>query len=160
MDPWQAFLSEVYSIRSNAPGTESRPHFYPPVSLQEFQSAESLLKQELPMELAELLRETNGVMEELSVDGRPYFDNLWLAWPIEQMLAENRSFRSPNASENAKAYSENILLFSAAGVDGILFGLNAHGEVVAWSPMREEFWGLADTLRDFFRGWLCGEITV
>ena len=121
MDPWQAFLSEVYSIRSNAPGTESRPHFYPPVSLQEFQSAESLLKQELPMELAELLRETNGVMEEVSVDGSPFSTTCGSPGPsnrcsrkidhfeVRMLLRTPKHLRKTSSSSQQLAWTESFL---------------------------------------------------
>lgn len=155
MESWQQFLNELYAGRANAPGTNTRPRMQIPASETAIQRAESLLEQAFPEELRYFLLESNGVMEEISVDESPYFANIWLLWPVEQILKENQDHRSQDK------IADGVVFFANAGADGILFGIEtSSSEILAWSPIRQESWQLANNLRDFLKGWLRGDITV
>lgn len=162
MESWKQFLEDVYSTRVDATGTTTRPRFQLGADDQEIKSAEEMLQRKFPGDLKALLQETNGVMEELSVDSSPFFENLWIVWPIDQTILENSRLRELQGDEKFIALAETVIFFAGVGADGILFGIDtsANNEVVAWWPIRQEFSQVAANLERFFRGWLHGEITV
>lgn len=133
---------------------------YPPVTIRHLEAVETRLELVFPAALKELLLESNGVMDTLSVDGSEFFENLWLIWPVEMIQEENLKFR--NSDPNAPG----LLFFASAGTDGILFGLpvspneSPDGPVIAWYPLGERIVPLANSLSEFIEGWLTNQISV
>ncbi len=166
MSSWREIIKRAYLTRPNTSGTESKPMFYPAASISDIEAAENRLNAILPGTLKSLLLETDGVMDMLSVDAGPYFDNTWLFWRIQQIIDENLAFRRRNETSNAEQDAREFLFFAGAGVDGILFGLKASAEkpndaqIVCWYPIEEQIRSVADTLADFIDGWLTNRITV
>jgi len=105
-------------------------------------------------------------MDQLSVDGGPYFDNMWLLWPVRQIVDENMAFRKRIAETNPNRAGHDFVFIASAGVDGILFGIEATDKprddspIVSWYPIGDRICGLADTLAGFLDGWLSNRIAV
>lgn len=133
MESWKQFLEDVYSTRINANGTTTRPRFQLGADDQEIKSAEEMHQCKFPDDLKALLKETNGVMEELAIDSSPFIENLWIVWSIDQTIMGNNKFRELLGDEKFIALAETVIFFAGAGADGILFGIDtsANNEVVA-----------------------------
>jgi len=105
-------------------------------------------------------------MDKLSVDGGPYFDNMWLLWPVSQIVDENIAFRKRIAETSSNRTGHDSVFIASAGVDGILFGIEATDKprddcpIVCWYPIEDRICELADTLAGFVDGWLSSRIAV
>lgn len=80
--------------------------FYIPASAREIGHAERELGMAFPDELRQLLRETNGVSANYSAP---------LIWPVEEIIAQNRHFRSSPAFAKLYAPFTDLLFFGAEG---------------------------------------------
>src|SRR5688500_6788972 len=80
--------------------------FYIPASAREIGHAERELGVALPAELRQLLRETNGVSANYSAP---------LVWPVDEIVAQNRHFRSSRAFARLYAPFTDLLFFGAEG---------------------------------------------
>jgi hypothetical protein len=163
---WQEIIERVYATMSHADGTHSKPRFQDPASAEAIAGAEGQIGRKLPPSLASLLMEADGVMGMLSVGGGDYFEDLWLVWPTERIVAESLEDRSDDVVSPEDDDPSGLGFFAAAGVDGILFGFppaeraTCDSRVVVWHPMRGTVSALADSLEDFIDGWLTGRLTV
>ncbi len=105
-------------------------------------------------------------MDQLSVDGSPFFDNLWVVWPVRQIVDENIAFRRSAIEKRLNCAGQEVVYIASAGVDGILFGIEAtfkqrdDAQIVSWYPIGQRTSCLADTLGGFLDGWLCNRISV
>lgn len=163
---WRDSLEGAYLVRTNAAGTRSRPAFSPPAPAGEVERAEQRLGASLSQALKSLLQEHDGVMDQLSVDDGPFFDHLWIVWPLGEIVRENLQFGKRVLATGPTRAERDLLFFAGAGVDGILFGQEASNEpqedspVFSWYPDGTAGRRLADTLADFLNGWLRHRITV
>lgn len=166
MHSWRELIERAYSARRDAEGTSSKPAFYPPVAIPLIATAEDCLITSFPAPLKTLLRESDGVMDMLSVSGGDFFESLWLVWPVQVIQEENLRFRERVIQENSNHDARDLLFFATAGTDGILFGLRAAPSestdcpVLAWYPLGNRLVHLTDSLADFMVGWLTNRITV
>lgn len=80
--------------------------FYIPVSAREIGHAERELGVEFPSELRQLLAESNGVSAHYSAP---------LIWPVEEIIAQNRHFRSSSSFAELYAPFTDLLFFGAEG---------------------------------------------
>jgi len=164
--PWRESIERMYVARTNAAATESRPVFSPPTSVLEIEGAETRLGARFPETLKSLLLECDGIMDQLSVDGGPYFDNMWLLWPVRQIVDENMALRKGIGETGSNRVGHDFVFIVSAGVDGILFGIEATGKprddssIVVWYPIEDRICKLADTFAEFLDGWLSNGITV
>ena len=163
---WILQINASYDTAKNADGCASKAAFFPAASVDDIARAEARLKVTLPQSLRSLLLETNGVMAMLSVNKSNWFENMWLIFPIDEIVAENSRYR---AGATDRPYQDNlhqVLFFAGAGCDGILFGfpmnpdLTCEQSVVVWHPMRDTLSSTAESLDAFIVGWLDGTIKV
>lgn len=91
--------------------------FYVPASAREIGHAERELGIEFPPELRQLLLETNGVAAN---HGAP------LVWPVEEIIAQNRHFRSSREFARLYAPFTDLLFFGAEG-NGDQFAYRVEG---------------------------------
>lgn len=80
--------------------------FYIPASVREIAHAERELGIEFPAELRQLLLATNGVSAN---HGAP------LVWPVDEIIAQNRHFRSSREFATLYAPFADLLFFGAEG---------------------------------------------
>ncbi len=166
MKPWRETIERTYSSRANAAGTGSHPVFSPPASILDVEAAEKHLTTRFPETLKSILSESDGVMDQLSVDGGPYFDNMWLLWPVRQIVDENLEFRKHIRETSSNHDGHNLVFIASAGVDGILFGFESTDKlsedcpIVSWHPVGKRICRVADSVADFLDGWLCNRISV
>lgn len=162
---WRELLTAAYAHRPHPPGMAGRPEFFPAASSIDIAAVETALLAKLPTSLSSLLRETNGVMDMLAIDGGDWFESMWLIWNTAELLALNRAHRAPYAADSSGRDFNGMMFFADAGTDGIRFGFPVNSgvcqpEVVVWHPLRDTLTPLAPSLEDFLRGWLTGTISV
>jgi hypothetical protein len=162
---WCEFISEVYAARQNVPGMASKPVSQPPAFNEDITAIELQLHAKLPTELHSLLRETNGILELMKIDVRDWFENIWLLWSVERIISDNLAFRRESAQGLYEGPFQDLLVFSNAGTDGILFAHpvtqgQVRSEVVAWYPPEVELRQIASSLKEFLEGWLLERIML
>ncbi len=78
---------------------------------------------------------------------------------VKQIVETTESFRTGDFESNID-FSE-MIFFLDPKVDRIFFAMRADEETVyVWNPADHRFRPVADSLVEFFRGWLSGKITV
>ena len=162
---WREFILEVYEKAKFEPGILARPDFRVPAASDEIDKLESQCHARLPTFLRGALLESNGVMQLLKIDDRDWFEDLWLLYPVEQMLNDNLIYRRDSELGHYAGPFQDLIVFANAGVDGILFAHSvmdglAASEVVAWYPAELELRVLAPNLRDFLAGYLTQGIMI
>jgi hypothetical protein len=163
---WCELIAGVYDARPPEPGIVSKPVFYAAALTQNIAIAEARLDAKLPVCLKSLLLETDGVMDMLSIDGGEWFKNMWLLWPLDEIVNRNLVLRAETATGNYERGFQKLLFFADAGADGILFAFpvaasrECASNVVAWYPVEDELTGMSPSLEGFLRGWLVGDIAV
>lgn len=101
--------------------------FYVPASAKEIAHAERELGVEFPGELRQLLAETNGVSANYSAP---------LVWPVDEIIEQNRHFRSSKAFAELYAPFTDLLFFGAEG-NGDLFAYRVTEGRVADTAIHE-----------------------
>jgi hypothetical protein len=120
--------------------------FYIPASAREIGHAERELGVEFPAELRQLLLETNGVSANYS---RP------LVWPVDEIIEQNRHFRTSSAFAKRYAPFTDLLFF---GVEGngdqfayrVLEGQAGDSSICEWNHETDERTSFASDLKDYF----------
>jgi hypothetical protein len=154
---WQLFLENTYQTRASS--YPAFPKFYPPASLDDIKELGKIFGANVPQSLQELLQETNGVMEMIQID-KKLIPNLSLIWSVDEMLAENQALRD-TPSLAVLAAAKNLLFFSPAGVDGVLFAISYMDETIhVWHPTGNTLTPIAASLETFLDGWLTGKLSV
>jgi hypothetical protein len=128
------------------PGT-----LHPPAPEAAIHECHRLLSQQLPDELAALLRETNGADDEYG-DG--------LIWPIERITADNLAFRRDADFHRLYMPFDPLLFFADAG-NGDQFALVPHTgrpDVFAWDHETDSRTWVAPGLRKYLEWWPTGQI--
>jgi hypothetical protein len=162
---WRELITGIYNGRRQQPGIAGKPAFYPAASAVALAEAEAALNAALPGSLRSLLLETNGVMEMMAIDGGEWFESMWLLWKIEDVVEQNRYYRTAAEQRTYARDFSRLVFFAGAGTDGILFAFPVDEgvcapRVVVWHPIMDELDDLAPSLEDFLRGWLTSVISV
>lgn len=112
--------------------------FYIPASAKEIGHAEQELGVEFPGELRELLLETNGASANYSAP---------LIWPLDEIVAQNRHFRT--SADFAKLYQpfSDLLFFGAEG-NGDQFAYR-DTSIYKWDHETDERTLFASDLKDY-----------
>jgi hypothetical protein len=158
---WRDRVSAIYA--KLPPGLE-RPAFRAPASSPQIAELESKVGGSLPVALAELLLETNGIMAELMTQGE-WIETGWLVWPVESIAEWNLRARQQWEADYDR-YFEHLLFFADAGSDGILLAYTKRlgGEfapdVVVWIPLGDALSPFAPGLEAFLDGWVTGAIEI
>jgi SMI1 / KNR4 family (SUKH-1) len=94
------------SWKEHIAAISAQASFSAPAEEQALLAAETQLGMRLPQSLRELLAESNGVRGEY---------DLALIWPVERIVADNRSFRESEAFRTSYMPFEGLLFFADAG---------------------------------------------
>ena len=119
-------------------------------------AAETQLGMRLPQSLRELLAESNGVRGEY---------DLALIWPIERIVADNRSFRESKSFRTLYMPFEGLLFFADAG-NGDQFAFAVAGgqvrrpDIFVWNHEDDSRTWLAKNLHEYLEGWVSGRIAI
>jgi SUKH superfamily protein len=111
----------------------------------------------LPESLAELLRESNGVLVTFGQH---------LIWSTDEIARTNLEMRNDAQYRDNYMPFDHLLFFGDAGVDGIRFGFALIGGrikkdwVYAWYPIEDERVLKTCSLRAYVEGWLTGKLNV
>lgn len=141
---WRAFLTDL----------SPRCKFAPAATERELKRTERELAA-LPADLYDLLRESNGVNGE---------DGSGLVWPVEQILADNKTFRTqPDFPELYMPF--DCLLFFADAGNGDQFAFRVlRGQidenVYVWNHENDNRVWVASSFRQYLEWLLTGRIAV
>ena len=130
--------------------------FSAPAEEQALFAAETQLGLQLPQSLRELLAESNGVRGEY---------DLALIWPVERIVADNRSFRESVSFRTLYMPFEGLLFFADAG-NGDQFAFAVAGgqvrrsDIFVWNHEDDSRTWLAKDLREYLEGWISGRIAI
>jgi hypothetical protein len=130
--------------------------FSEPAEEQALLAAEKQLGMRLPESLRELLAESNGVLGEY---------DLALIWPIERIVADNRTFRENNSFRTLYMPFDGLLFFADAG-SGDQFAFAVAGgqvrrpDIFVWNHEDDSRTWLARDLCDYLEGWISGRIAI
>jgi SMI1-KNR4 cell-wall len=119
-------------------------------------AAETQLGMRLPPSLRELLVESNGVRGEY---------DLALIWPLERIVADNRSFRESKSFKTLYMPFDGLLFFADAG-NGDQFAFAVAGgqvrrsDIFVWNHEDDSRTWLARSLHEYLEGWVSGRIVV
>jgi len=151
---WEEFVMAAYR---RVKGRRPRSPFEVGAAEAHLLRAEQLLGAAFPRELRTLLAECNGIMEVMDIDGQPVQTG-WLVWPVDAIVEEHS-----NPERATMGPPGNWLVFSNAGVDGVLFGYGgdrAAEQICAWYPIEARSQLLSTSLAGFLSGWIAGEAKV
>lgn len=162
---WRELITGVYRDRPPHPGIAGRPAFYPAASAARLAGAEAAVGATLPESLRSLLKETDGVMDMMAIDGGEWFESMWLLWAVGDLVERNCFYRAETEEGRLTRDFRSLVFFAGAGTDGILFAFPAaagvcEDRVVVWHPILDGLDEVAPSLEEFLRGWLTGTILV
>ncbi|WP_158566670.1 SMI1/KNR4 family protein [Actinomadura craniellae] len=133
----------------------SRAGFASPATERELHRVEESLGHLLPEELAELLGETNGV-----IDANGYN----LVFSAEQLLQGNLEMRTYPALKRLYMSFDQLLFFSDAPGDGSLFAYalvpEGRPDIFVWDHRTDNRRCVAPSLEHFIQAWLTGRIQL
>jgi len=130
--------------------------FEAPATEREILSIKKELNIDLPVKLADLYHQTNGIYGNYGIS---------FVWSIEQMVKENLFFWTLHEHKDTMKSLVTFLFFSDAG-NGDLFGyLIVNGEIqtediYVWNHEDDSRRVIASSLEEFIRGWIVGEISI
>jgi SMI1-KNR4 cell-wall len=134
----------------------AQANFSEPAAEQALFAAETQLGMRLPQSLRELLVESNGVRGEY---------DLALIWPIERIVADNRSFRESESFRTLYMPFDGLLFFADAG-NGDQFAFAVAGgqvrrsDIFVWNHEDDSRTWLAKDLHEYLEGWVSGRIAI
>lgn len=139
-------------MRIHQIGEWGEAHFSEPATQQAMRSAEAQLGHPLPLELQDLLGETNGIAGEYG---------LGLLWATERIAADNAHFRSSTEFADLYMPFDSLVFFADAGNgDQFFVSLRGSNEVYVWNHESDSRTWVAPTVLDYLRGWMQGDISV
>jgi hypothetical protein len=139
--------------RTAISGWTDRATFNGPASEAAIRACEAALRQRLPSELADLLRESDGVEGEYG---------LGLVWPVARIARDNLAFRA-NADFAALYMPFEPLLFFADAGNGDQFAFvmrDRPPDVFLWDHETDSRTMVAPGLAAYLEGWLGGRIVA
>jgi hypothetical protein len=153
---WIEFISS--GLRSPGSTTEFGFNSYAPAYLIAELKAEFRLE-ELPTDLEEFYRQTNGVDELM--DGSKIGE---LIWPISRVIETNKDYRSDPGLKDIYMSFDQLLFVADAG-NGDLFGyITLNGRfmrgIYSWNHEDDSRTWIAADLQSFIAGWVKGTITL
>jgi hypothetical protein len=159
---WIHFLNKEITIND-----DKKFGFHEPaseISLIELKKQFNL--SQLPPELEELYKQTNGVDDLLYIkqlDERIIIGDL--IWPVERVIETNSSKRTSVTDNSIYKSFTNLFFFADAG-NGDLFafetsnGIFEKSDVYSWNHEDDAREWLAPNMKAFIEGWLTGAIKI
>ena len=83
---WREFITDTFESGRQLPGAASRPKFYPGASAHEIAKAAARLNADFPASLRSVLRESNGVMEMIKLNGGRWHTGGWVLWTVREIV--------------------------------------------------------------------------
>lgn len=139
--------------RDRISGWTTNVTFHDGASAATLRACEAGLGQSLPEDLADLLRESNGIEGE---------HRLGLIWPARRIKADNRMFRTNPTFGNLYMPFEPMLFFADAG-NGDQFAFvirDRPADVFVWDHETDSRSMVAPSLATYLEWWLDGRITI
>lgn len=156
-----------YSIRLTSKGNlniwkntirsvSTQVYFKNPATEEEWMSIKEALNVDLPLDLLELFKDTNGVFDEF---GCPY------VWSTNQIIQDNLFFRNYDDYKDIYMPFDHLLFFSETGCGDlfgypILNGVIQRDDIFVWDHESDSRKWIASSLEDFLEGWISGKISV
>lgn len=139
-------------IRSLCPASE----FAPPATPEQLAEAEAAVGVALPPELADLLRESNGVAGDYG---------LGLVWSAERIAADNARFRLHPDFRLLYMPFDPLLFFGDAGNGdqfalAITAGVVRRPDVFVWDHETDSRSWVAPSLKVYLEWWLTGRLRI
>lgn len=130
--------------------------FSSPAAADAIAAAQRSLQVEFPVELLELLSESDGVRGQYE---------LGLIWPLERIVADNLSYRANPDFREIYMPFECLLFFGDAGngdqfAFSICAGVIRRDDVFAWEHEDDSRSWVAPSLRMYLDWWLTGRIKL
>jgi hypothetical protein len=131
-------------------------NFKDPATEEELLCIKEALNVDIPLDLLELLQESNGVFDEFDC---PYI------WSTNQIIRDNLYFRNCEDFKDLYMPFNHLLFFSDSG-SGDLFaypiinGIIQRDDIFVWDHESDSRKYVASSLEDFLKGWIGGEISV
>lgn len=131
--------------------------FNPPVDEETLSKSSMALNVVLPVELQELLAESDGVNGEYG---------LGLIWNCERILTDNLNFRNNTVFSDLYMPFDTLLFFADAGNgDQFAFPIQRDGQihrpdVFVWNHENDSRAWVAPSLEMYLDWWLTGKITI
>jgi len=161
---WKRHLEDCYAAAQAQTEYGVFPVFDTPTSLEALLEVETALKIVFPTSLKDLLQQTNGVFEQISINGEMINSGTFI-FPLAELRQLNENFRKKGIE--AKDNFNSFLFFGTAGVDGIRFAFKASSqapnlddEVYAWYPYEGSFVKMSNSLKDFVCDWIMSKLSV
>lgn len=131
-------------------------YFKDPATDEELLHIKEALNVDIPLDLLELLQESNGVFDEF---GCPYI------WSTSHIVRDNLYFRNCEDFKNFYMPFDHLLFFSDSGCGDlfaypILNGVIQRDDIFVWDHESDSRKYVAPSLEDFLKGWIGGEISV
>jgi SMI1-KNR4 cell-wall len=133
-----------------------KAEFAKPASVASIGDAEEKLGVQLPAELTEILRESDGIMGEYG---------LGLLWPIDRILTDNVNFRDSADFGSLYMPFDCLLFFSDAG-NGDQFAYSilqtevTRNDIFVWDHENDSRTWVAPSLGVFYNWWLTGKLKI
>ena len=139
--------------------------FRPPALPQDIAALENLLEVKFPIDLRELLSESNGVMDCMQYK-QEWMEIGWLLWPVAEIQKQITWFRSNTVYRGYETRFDDFLFFAGAGFDGIVFGYSIASSKVkqdgiyVWYPIRDMANMVVSSLEAFIDEWIGGKLPI
>ena len=134
-------------------GWEPDAGFHDGASEAAIRACEAALGQGLPYDLADLLRESDGVEGEYG---------LGLIWPVERIRTDNLAFRSDSTFARLYMPFDPLMFFADAG-NGDQFAfvmLDRPVDVFVWDHETDSRTMIAPSLATYLQWWLDGTLQI
>ena len=156
MTDWREHILRAHAARAH----EKRPEFRKGASPERLRRLEDEVGLRIPTPLRELLRVSDGVEEELLINGEWMITHASV-WTCDEIETQNLALHFGQQTPLAPAESPGAtpFYFAGAGVDGILFAFLVDPSdaedpaVYGYYPMEREWSRISPSLEEHLRGW-------
>jgi cell wall assembly regulator SMI1 len=156
---WRQLILNAYK-KQNLEGYSIVPVFHPPATQDEIYTIETNLDIKLSDELRELLFETNGIDERMSIGNEQQTQDLGnFIFNTIEIVEITTNYRNRALSTNIRF--NDMYFIGTPHTDGIDFAFQKNNEsIFAWFPIEQKFRIIAPNLEQFIIGWLSNDIAI
>jgi len=147
---------EYLKWKNTIHSVSTQVYFENPAMEEELLRIKEALNVDLPLDLLDLLQESNGVFDEFDC---PYI------WSTNQIVRDNLYFRNCEDFKDIYMPFDHLLFFSDSGCGdmfgyAILNGIIQRDDIFVWDHESDSRKWVASSLEDFLAGWIGGKISV